>query len=160
MNTETERKFLVNDDSFRASVIKTYSIKQGYIAHDGGNTVRIRIRDDKGFLTIKGKTSEDGLSRPEWEREVPLQEALDLFKLCKSGRIEKLRHIIPAENGLKWEVDEFLGENQGLIMAEIELPSPGTRFANPAWLGPEVTGDPRFYNSYLSVNPYGTWAGK
>ncbi len=160
MNTETERKFLVKDDSFRKSVIKTYSIKQGYIAHDGGNTVRIRIRDDKGFLTIKGKTTEDGLSRPEWEKEVPLQDAMELFSLCKKGRIEKLRHIIPAENGLKWEVDEFQGENEGLIMAEIELPSPETPYTRPAWLGTEVTGDPRFYNSYLSVNPYGTWAGK
>ncbi|MBP5549789.1 MAG: CYTH domain-containing protein [Bacteroidales bacterium] len=157
MNTETERKFLVKDDSFRAAAVKTYSIRQGYIAHDGGNTVRIRIRDDEGFLTIKGKTTDDGLSRPEWEMQIPLQDALELFKLCKSGRIEKFRHIVPAEGGLKWEVDEFLGENEGLVMAEIELPSPDATFARPSWLGTEVTGVSSYYNSYLSKHPYKTW---
>ena len=157
MNTEIERKFLVTDESFRKDIVKSYNIKQGYIAHDGGNTVRIRIRDDKGFLTIKGKSAEGGMSRPEWEREIPMQDALELFALCKKGSIEKIRHIIPAPGGRKWEVDEFEGENSGLIMAEIELGSSNEPFEKPSWLGPEVTGDPRFFNSYLSLHPYTTW---
>ena len=89
--------------------------------------------------------------------QIPLQDALELFKLCKSGRIEKFRHIVPAEGGLKWEVDEFLGENEGLVMAEIELPSPDATFARPSWLGTEVTGVSSYYNSYLSKHPYKTW---
>ena len=157
MHIETERKFLVRDDRYKAQAVSSHHIRQGYIAHDGGNTVRIRIRDDEGFLTIKGKTTDDGLSRPEWEMQIPLQEALELFKLCKSGRIAKFRHIVPAEGGLKWEVDEFLGENEGLVMAEIELPSPEATFARPSWLGTEVTGVSSYYNSYLSKHPYKTW---
>ena len=157
MHIETERKFLVRDDRYKAQAVSSHHIRQGYIAHDGGNTVRIRIRDDEGFLTIKGKTTDDGLSRPEWEMQIPLQDALELFKLCKSGRIEKFRHIVPAEGGLKWEVDEFLGENEGLVMAEIELPSPEATFARPSWLGTEVTGVSSYYNSYLSKHPYKTW---
>ncbi|MBR0298217.1 MAG: CYTH domain-containing protein [Bacteroidales bacterium] len=157
MNTEIERKFLITDEAFRKEVVKSYHIKQGYIAHDGGNTVRIRIRDNQGFLTIKGKAAEDGMSRPEWEIEVSLKDAEELFALCKKGRIEKIRHIIPAPGGRKWEVDEFGGENKGLIMAEIELGSTDEAYDKPAWLGPEVTGDPRFFNSYLSLHPYTTW---
>lgn len=157
MNTEIERKFLVDDESFRKDAVKSYHIKQGYIAHDGGNTVRIRIRDNQGFLTIKGKSTEGGMSRPEWEIEISQKDAEELFALCKKGRIEKIRHIIPAPGGRKWEVDEFAGENSGLIMAEIELGSSNEPFEKPSWLGPEVTGDPRFFNSYLSLHPYTTW---
>lgn len=157
MNTEIERKFLITDEAFRKDAVKSYHIKQGYIAHDGGNTVRIRIRDNQGFLTIKGKSTEGGMSRPEWEIEISLKDAEELFALCKKGRIEKIRHIIPAPDGRKWEVDEFAGENSGLIMAEIELGSSNEPFEKPSWLGPEVTGDPRFFNSYLSLHPYTTW---
>ena len=106
---------------------------------------------------IEGRTTDDGLSRPEWEIEIPVNDAQELLKLCKKGRIEKIRHIIPLPDGLKWEVDEFQGDNQGLIMAEIELPCPETAFTHPAWLGTEVTGVKEFYNSYLSTHPYKNW---
>ena len=155
MHTETERKFLVRSEAFRSEVTESHRISQGYIAHDGGNTVRVRILDDKGILTIKGPTN--GMSRAEWEIEVPLKDAEDLMRLTKSGRIEKVRHIVPAGNGRVWEVDEFLGENAGLIMAEIELGSEDEAFERPSWLGEEVTGDRRYYNSYLSKVPFGTW---
>ena len=155
MNTETERKFLVKDDSYKAEAVRSYRITQGYIAHDSGNTVRVRIRDGVGFLTIKGMTS--GCSRPEWEIEIPLKDAEDLFALCKPGSVDKTRHIIPAEGGRYFEVDEFHGDNEGLVMAEIELGSEDESFLKPAWLGEEVTGDPRYYNSYLSRKPYRYW---
>ncbi len=155
MHTETERKFLVRSEAFRSEVTESHRISQGYIAHDGGNTVRVRILDDKGILTIKGPTN--GMSRAEWEIEVPLKDAEDLMRLTKSGRIGKVRHIVPAGNGRVWEVDEFLEENAGLIMAEIELGSEDEAFERPSWLGEEVTGDRRYYNSYLSKVPFGTW---
>ena len=155
MHIETERKFLVRSDAFRAEVVASHRISQGYIAHDGGNTVRIRIQDGKGILTVKGPT--DGCSRAEWEIEIPLEDAEALLRLTKSGRIEKTRHIVPAGKDRVWEVDEFLGENEGLVMAEIELGSPDEPFEKPAWLGEEVTGDRRYYNSFLSRFPYKTW---
>ncbi|MBQ9184380.1 MAG: CYTH domain-containing protein [Bacteroidales bacterium] len=157
MNLETERKFLVKDDSYKKEAVKSYEISQGYIAREEGNTVRVRLRDGVGFLTIKGRTTENGLSRPEWEMEIPADDARELMALCKRGRIQKIRHIIPAGDGLKWEVDEFLGDNTGLVMAEIELPSPETPFSRPAWLSTEVTGAKEFYNSYLSAHPFSTW---
>ena len=155
MNTETERKFLVRDDSYKAETVRSYRITQGYIAHDHGNTVRVRIRDGVGILTIKGATT--GFSRPEWEMEIPLKDAEDLFALCKPGSIDKTRHIIPVGGGRCFEVDEFHGENEGLVMAEIELGSEDEAFEKPSWLGEEVTGDPRFYNSYLCKKPYRYW---
>ena len=155
MHIETERKFLVRSEDFRQFVTESHRISQGYIAHDSGNTVRIRIQDDKGILTIKGPTN--GMSRFEWETEIPLQDAEDLMRLTKSGRIEKTRHIVPCAAGRRWEVDEFRGENEGLIMAEIELGSEDETFERPCWLGEEVTGDRRYYNSYLSKFPYSTW---
>ena len=157
MHIETERKFLVLNNSFKQSAVKALRIKQGYIAHDGGNTVRIRICDNKGILTIKGP-SHDGMSRSEWEKEIPLQDAEDLLTLCHAGLIDKTRYIVPvAEEGLFFEVDEFYGDNQGLVMAEIELPSPDYPFPKPEWLGQEVTGDKRYYNSYLTRLPYTKW---
>lgn len=156
MHIETERKFLVKDSSFKQLAVKAYRIKQGYIAHDGGNTVRVRIRDNQGFLTIKGP-SMNGISRFEWEREIPLQEAEELFLLCRGGAIDKTRYIVPS--GKYFEVDEFYGENEGLVMAEIELDSPDEPFERPEWLGEEVTGDKRYYNSYLLRNPYRLWCG-
>ena len=169
MHIETERKFLVRSEDFRKYVTGSHRISQGYIAHDGGNTVRVRILDDRGILTIKGPTN--GMSRAEWEIEIPLQDAEALMRLTKSGRIEKVRHIVPAQTpdqvggdgsvvgGDKrcWEIDEFLGDNKGLIMAEIELGSEDEVFEKPEWLGEEVTGDRRYYNSYLSKVPYSTW---
>jgi CYTH domain-containing protein len=156
MHIETERKFLVKDSSFKQLAVKAYRIKQGYIAHDGGNTVRVRIRDAQGFLTIKGP-SMNGISRFEWEREIPLQEAEELFLLCRGGAIDKTRYLVPAGAGKYFEVDEFYGDNEGLVMAEIELDSPDQPFERPAWLGEEVTGDPRYYNSYLLHHPYKHW---
>ena len=155
MDIETEKKFLVLDDGFKAKAVKAYRIRQGYLAHDSGRTVRVRIRDDQGFLTIKGPSIVAG-SRPEWEKEISLQEAEDLFALCKPGRVDKTRWIVPA--GIrKFEVDEFHGENEGLVMAEIELGSPEEPFERPSWLGQEVTDDLRYYNGYLATHPFKTW---
>lgn len=160
MHIETERKFLVKDLSFKDLAVTSYEIRQGYIAHDGGNTVRVRIRDKQGFLTIKGP-SVDGISRHEWEREIPLEDAQELFFLCRGGSIEKTRYLVPEggipSSGKYFEVDVFYGDNEGLVMAEIELASPDEAFERPAWLGREVTGDRRFYNSHLLKNPYKLW---
>ena len=165
MHIETEKKFLVLDDGFKAQAVKSYRIRQGYLAHDSGRTVRVRIRDDKGFLTIKGPSIIPG-SRPEWEKEISLQEAEDLFALCKPGSVDKTRWIVPADSfaslGMTstprcFEVDEFHGENDGLVMAEIELGSPDEPFESPSWLGEEVTDDKRYYNGYLAEHPYKTW---
>ena len=155
MNIETERKFLVLNDEYKAQAVKSYRIRQGYIAHDSGRTVRVRIRDEKGFLTIKGPSIFLG-SRPEWEKEISLQEAEDLFPLCKPGSVDKTRWIVPAGERC-FEVDEFHGENAGLVMAEIELGSPDEPFASPSWLGEEVTDDKRYYNGYLAEHPFRTW---
>ena len=167
MNIETERKFLVKDDGFKAQAVEKHIIRQGYIAHDGGRTVRVRLWDDIGVLTIKGPTMGTGMSRFEWERELTREEAEDLFLLCKPGMVDKTRWIVPAEMpdqvghdghaGRKFEVDEFHGENEGLVMAEIELGSEDETFERPSWLGEEVTGDKRYYNAYLARNPFKTW---
>lgn len=146
---EIERKFLIKGN-FKSFVTKQYKIAQGYISKDRERTVRIRIRDEKGFLTIKGNTSESGMSRYEWEKEIPLAEAKDLLKLCLPTVIEKTRYIVPANDGLYFEVDEFYGANEGLIIAEIELNSEKQTFVKPEWLGEEVTGRAQYYNSYLS----------
>lgn len=155
MQLETERKFLVKDDGYKAQAVESHRIRQGYIAHDMGRSVRVRILDDKGILTVKGPFVGLG-SRPEWEKEISLQEAEDLFQLCKPGSIDKTRWIVPAGER-KFEVDEFHGENEGLVMAEIELKSQDEAFGRPSWLGDEVTGDPRFYNGYLARNPFKNW---
>ena len=173
MNIETEKKFLVKDDKYKAQAVKSYRIRQGYLAHDSGRTVRVRIRDEKGFLTIKGPSIIPG-SRPEWEKEISLQEAEDLFALCKPGSVDKTRWIVPAGHAggstgsptvmadpdrpsRFFEVDEFHGENGGLVMAEIELGSPDEPFERPSWLGKEVTDDRRYYNGYLAEHPFKTW---
>jgi len=161
MQIETERKFLVKDDGYKAEAVRSFRIRQGYIAHDSGRTVRVRVRDDKGFLTIKGPSIIFG-SRPEWEKEISLQEAEELFMLCKPGSVDKTRWIVPASGqtghaGRCFEVDEFYGENEGLVMAEIELGSPDEPFDRPSWLGKEVTEDERYYNGYLATHPFKTW---
>ena len=155
MQIETERKFLVLDDGYKAQAVESHRIRQGYIAHDMGRSVRVRILDDKGILTVKGPFIGLG-SRPEWEREISLQEAEDLFLLCKPGSIDKTRWIVPAGER-KFEVDEFHGENEGLVMAEIELKNQDEAFERPSWLGDEVTGDKRYYNGYLARNPFKSW---
>ena len=155
MQIETERKFLVLDDGYKAQAVELHRLRQGYIAHDAGRSVRVRILDDKGILTVKGPFIGLG-SRPEWEKEISLQEAEDLFRLCKPGSIDKTRWIVPAGERC-FEVDEFHGENEGLVMAEIELESQDEAFERPSWLGEEVTGNPRFYNGYLARNPFKNW---
>lgn len=155
MAQEIERKFLVKGD-FRPFVSKSTRIVQGYLSSVPERTVRVRIKGDKGYLTIKGIGNQSGASRFEWEKEISVEDADALLKICEPGVIDKVRHLV--KNGdLTFEVDEFFGENQGLIIAEIELPSEDTPFDKPAWLGEEVTGDPRYYNSMLMKNPYTQW---
>ena len=214
IHTETERKFLVLSNAFKAQATETHRIKQGYIARDNGNSVRVRIKDNIGILTIKGPSADD-ISRTEWEVEIPLPDAEALLRLCHGGIIDKTRYIIPeggtlsqtpghprpaplgqisplgdnrgedaflpvregpaavgsgrgrseAEavwdsvppSGRFFEVDEFYGDNEGLVMAEIELENASDAFEKPSWLGQEVTGDRHYYNSYLSMHPFKTW---
>ena len=152
---EIERKFLVTDDSYRALAYDKSEILQGYICSGHGHTVRVRTRGDKGCLTIKGP-SMDGISRFEWEKEITLQDARELFTLCRAGRIEKTRYLV--RNGKHTvEVDEFHGDNEGLVFAEIELADVDEAFTRPSFLGEEVTGNPRYYNAYISKHPYNTW---
>lgn len=153
--TEIERKFLVKSE-FRHLATAEYKICQGYLVTDPQRTVRVRIKGDKGYLTIKGASTADGLSRFEWEKEIAVCEAEMLLKLCLPGAIEKTRYIIPF-GGQTFEVDEFFGENAGLVMAEVELKSATQQVSLPEWLGQEVTGDKRYYNSYLSQRPFSKW---
>lgn len=155
MPIEIERKFLVSGE-FRPDVYESVHIVQGYLCSSAGKTVRVRTWGEKGFLTIKGPTAKDSCSRFEWEIEIPLKDALELIKLCDGGVIDKVRHLV-SFNGHLFEVDEFSGENQGLVVAEVELASEDEDFEKPDWLGPEVTGDRRYYNSRLLANPYVTW---
>ncbi|MBO6082007.1 MAG: CYTH domain-containing protein [Bacteroidales bacterium] len=157
MNLEIERKFLILNDQFKKESVRAIRIKQGYIAHEDGRSVRVRIAGDKGFLTIKGPSRDGGVCRQEWEMEIPKVNAEELFQLCKPGVIDKIRYIVPAPNNRKWEVDEFFGENEGLVMAEIELGDPDEAYDRPSWLGREVTGDKRYYNAQLCRNPYKNW---
>ncbi|MCF0197941.1 MAG: CYTH domain-containing protein [Bacteroidaceae bacterium] len=157
MGLEIERKFLVEGE-FKHLATSHSHIEQGYILSAKGRTVRVRIRDDKGYLTIKGPSNADGISRYEWEKEIPLDEAQELMKLCEPGRVDKIRYLIPSPEGrYTWEVDEFFGENEGLIMAEIELESEDATFEKPDFIGREVTGDRRFYNGHLRVFPFCLW---
>ena len=153
--TEIERKFLVAGE-FRQFATAEYRICQGYLSSDPQRTVRVRIKGDKGFLTIKGAGSTDGLSRFEWEKEIAVNEAELLLKLCLPGTIEKTRYIVPF-GGLTFEVDVFGGENEGLTMAEVEIDRPDRPVQLPDWIGQEVTGDKRYYNSYLSQCPFKMW---
>jgi adenylate cyclase len=156
MATEIERKFLVRDE-FKKFAIKSYKIAQGFLSTVPERTVRIRIRDDKGFITVKGISNKSGTTRFEWEKEILLVEAENLLTLCEPTSIQKIRYIIPTNNELYFEVDEFLGKNCGLIIAEIELPDENTLFNKPNWLGKEVTGDVKYYNAMLSKNPFNNW---
>ena len=160
MNIETERKFLTKDASYKEEATESHHLVQGYISTSGaksGRTVRVRLYDDKGFLTIKGPSA-DGISRMEWEKEISFEDAMDLFSLCLEGIIDKTRWIVPEKSGkLKFEVDEFHGQNAGLTIAEIELPSPDEPFSRPDWLGEEVTGNRKYYNSHLSKLPFTKW---
>jgi adenylate cyclase len=155
MIQEIERKFLVSGD-FKPFVSESIRIAQAYLSSVPERTVRVRIKGDKGYITVKGIAGDSGVSRFEWEKEIPLSEAQELLKICEPGVIDKTRHLILAGNHT-FEVDEFHGENEGLIIAEIELDSEDEPFEKPFWLGREVTGDAEYYNSMLMKNPYIKW---
>jgi adenylate cyclase len=155
MALEIERKFLVTGD-FRNEVSDSVHIVQGYISSRPDHTVRIRIKGDMGYITIKGRTDSSGLVRYEWEKEIPLSEARELLLLCEPGVIDKTRHLIKAGKHL-FEVDEFHGDNEGLIVAEIELSTEDEPFIKPSWLGKEVTSESKYYNSSLSRKPFKNW---
>ena len=153
---EIERKFLVNSTDYKVQAFAKTRITQGYICTDPQRTVRIRVKGNHGFITIKGESSLSGLSRFEWEKEISFEEAHQLLFLCHKGKIDKTRYEIKAGHHT-FEVDEFHGENEGLTIAEVELSSETETFEKPDWLGEEVTNDERYYNSYLSKTPFGEW---
>ena len=155
MALEIERKFLVVGE-FRDQAYSHSRIRQGYISSGNGKTVRVRIRDDRGYLTIKGPSDQAGLARYEFETEISLSDAEDLMKLCEPGIIDKTRYLVRSGDHV-FEVDEFYGDNEGLVMAEVELHSEDETFRKPAFIGPEVTGDRRYYNAHLRRNPYKLW---
>jgi len=153
---EIERKFLVKDNSFIDEAFKKSRIVQGYICSDAERSVRVRIRDDEGFLTIKSATNERGWSRYEFETPISVSEADELMKLCLPGSIDKVRHYVKAGNHT-WEVDVFHGENEGLTVAEIELESEDDVFELPVWVGQEVSGIAKYYNSMLAKHSFSRW---
>jgi len=153
---EIERKFLVKNDAFKSEAFLENEIKQGYLNSNPERAVRVRIKDDSGFLTIKGKSDDTGTTRFEWEKEISREEAEALLKLCEPGVISKVRFLVKAGQHT-FEIDEFFEDNQGLLLAEIELQSATEDFNKPDWLGEEVTGDTRYYNSQLSKNPFVLW---
>ena len=147
---EIERKYLVTSDSYKQMAVARYHIRQGYISRENTGTVRIRITDDKAYLTIKGKPAAGHFARYEWEKEIDVQEAKELMQLCQGTIIDKTRWIIPAkEEGLKWEVDEFHGKHEGQTLAEIELTSEEQEVEKPDFVGEDVTSDPRYYNTNM-----------
>jgi adenylate cyclase len=156
MGKEIERKFLVKGDTWR-SLGEGTRYRQGYLSTVKERTVRVRTIDDKGYLTIKGVS--EGIARAEFEYEIPVDDAKDLLdRLCERPLIEKDRYKIPY-GGLTWEVDEFFGDNAGLVMAEVELESEDQAFETPEWVGQEVSDDPRYFNANLIANPYRNWDG-
>lgn len=153
-NTEIERKFLVHSDLFKQQAIRSYAIKQGYLCKDPEKTIRVRIRDERAFLTIKSCALREGLAKFEWEREIDINDGLELLQICLPGVIEKTRYIIPSTKGegareRVWEVDVFHGRLEGRILAEIELGDENEPFERPEWLGEEVTGQPQYYNANM-----------
>ena len=147
---EIERKYLVTSDCYKEMAVARYHIRQGYISREKTGTVRVRITDDKAYLTIKGKPAAGHFARYEWEKEIDVKEAEELMKLCQGTIIDKTRWIVPAmEEGLKWEVDEFHGKHDGLVVAEIELASEDQIVALPTFIGKEVTDDPQYYNANM-----------
>lgn len=164
MAIEIERKFLVTSMDFKREATSSVLVRQGYLSRTPERTVRVRIANTLAYLTIKGKSSESGVSRYEWEKEIPFAEAQELLKICEPGIIEKTRYLIPVPNSqpnpnldhgqtsnnyLQFEVDEFHGHHEGLIIAEIELQHESQEFAKPTWLGQEVTRNPHYYNAHL-----------
>lgn len=154
MGLEIERKFLIKNDHWRENKIEATEIKQGYLSSAIDRTVRVRVRGEKGILTIKGKSG--NLTRAEFEYEIPLDEAVSLLKLCEKPIIEKTRYVCRYK-GNSWEIDEFMGVNKGLLLAEVELESEDQTVEIPDWVGEEVSTDPKYYNSSLTANPYTKW---
>ena len=154
MKQEIERKYLLKNDDWKTQVTNSFAIKQGYLNSDKHRTVRVRVKGDKGYLTIKGKNV--GATRPEYEYAIPLQDAIDMLLLCEPPIIEKTRHIVIIESHT-WEIDIFEGTNAGLQVAEIELNSEDEHFTIPTWVGYEVTDDARYYNSSLISQPFSSW---
>jgi len=155
MAQEIERKFLVAGE-YKNLATKSTRITQGYLNSSPERTVRVRIKGDKGFITIKGMGSDSGASRYEWEKEIPVAEVDELLKICEPGVIDKTRYLVPAGKHT-FEVDEFYGDNEGLVVAEVELASENEAFEKPTFLGQEVTGDSKYYNSMLVKTPYKKW---
>ena len=156
MALEIERKFLVLNDSYKQESFSHSHIQQGYICSERGRTVRVRIRDEQAFLTIKGPSTDNGLSRYEFEKEITLEESKQLMQLCEPGIIDKIRWLVKCEQHI-FEVDEFFGENAGLVMAEVELSSVDESVKLPDFIGKEMTGDRRYYNSHLRKHPFKEW---
>lgn len=156
MAQEIERKFLVKSDDYKKYAKKETRITQGYLSSVPERTVRVRIKGDKGFITIKGIGNASGASRYEWEKEIPVVEVKELLELCEPGVIDKTRYLVDAGNHT-FEVDEFYGDNEGLTVAEVELSDENETFEKPNWLAEEVTGDAKYFNSMLMKNPYKNW---
>jgi adenylate cyclase len=156
MAQEIEKKFLVTSEAFKTEAGKQIRITQGYLSSVPARTVRVRIKGNSGFITIKGIGNDSGATRFEWEKEIPVTEVEELLKICEPGVIDKTRYEVKAGNHT-FEVDEFYGENQGLVVAEVELQAENDHFEKPAWLGEEVTGDVKYYNSMLMKNPFTKW---
>ena len=156
MKVEIERKYLVNSDCYKQLAYAHECIKQAYLSSHPGRSVRVRVKNNSAFITVKGKSSDNGLSRFEWEKEIAVRDAEELLLLCEPGAIDKIRYKV-KHGEVVIEVDEFFGENDGLVLAEVEFESVSQEFAKPEWLGAEVTGDKRYYNSMLSKNPYKNW---
>ncbi|SFI98860.1 CYTH domain-containing protein [Myroides guanonis] len=153
---EIERKFLIDNTNITKLATNQYLIKQGYLSSVAERTVRIRTKDDKGYITVKGKSNESGTSRMEWEKEIPFEEALKLLSICEDYIIDKTRYLIPHGKHC-FEIDVFHGANEGLLIAEIELSAEDEVFEKPIWLGEEVTGDNRYYNSFIAKKPFKNW---
>lgn len=156
MSIEIERKFLVKSTDFKTEMFQKSHIKQGFLNTDKERTVRVRIVDDTGFLTVKGISNKQGTTRFEWEKEIALEDARSLLLLAEKGIIEKHRYFVKVKNHT-YEVDVFLEDNKGLVIAEIELDFENEPFEKPHWLGKEVTGNKAYYNSSLSKNPFKSW---
>ena len=155
MGYEIERKFLVKGD-FKADAYKNMIIKQGYLSLSGISAIRVRIKGEKAFVTIKSALVEGKIKRHEWEYEIPTEDAEEMLQLCEDGLIEKKRYLVKVGKHT-FEVDEFFGKNQGLLIAEVELENEDDPYEVPEWLGAEVTGNVRYYNSFLSIHPYAEW---
>ncbi|HEY5510514.1 MAG TPA: CYTH domain-containing protein [Prolixibacteraceae bacterium] len=156
MAQEIERKFLVLNDLYKSAASRSFRIRQGYLSSNPERTVRVRIKGDSGFLTVKGGSDPTGISRYEWEKMIPVNEAEELLRICEPGMIDKVRFEIKFGNHI-FEVDEFLGENLGLVVAELELKSEDESYLQSDWLGREVTGELKYYNSQLARRPYNLW---